>query len=137
MYEPDGSYSVDEVLVAADSFEYYWAPQGYWAVDGRVSPIEATLRGYVDSVFPGEWVFSMLVKLTTGDSIPPHCDKPLADGVVRRHLVLATNPLSWCMHDYTWQQMETGGVYTMRPEFIHAAINWGSTPRLHLVVDTK
>lgn len=138
-YERCGTYTgpLDAALDAVDSFTYYWAPQGYWCVDGRKSPIEEQLRPLVDDCFPGDWAFTMLVKLEQGNTIPPHCDKPLAAGIVRRHLVIATDPSSWCMHGGEWQQLDAGGIYLMDPQYIHAAINWGVTPRIHLVVDSR
>lgn len=137
MYERVGTLDGDrdELTARASSFEFYWAPQGYWAVDGRVAPLEEVLGPYVKGYVGPRWDFSMLVKLEQGNTIPPHTDKALATGLTRYHFVLSTDPYSWCMHDGVWQQLEAGGVYTMRPELIHAAINWGATPRLHLVVD--
>ena len=137
MYEFVTEYNGPPLYALAESFEYYWAPQGYWCVDGRKSPLEAAFHPLVTPWIPGDrWVFSMLVKLEEGNYIPPHADKPLAPGVTRYHLVLSTNPLSWCMHSNEWQQMLASTVYTMEPQFVHAAINWGVTPRIHLVVDT-
>ena len=138
MYVLDGEHrGTQQVLSLLDQFEYKWAPQGYWIVDGREHPLENTVGPLVYDHLPPTWVFAMVIKLECGNSIPPHCDKPLAAGVTRRHLVLDTNDSSWCMHNNRWQQMELGGVYTMEPQFVHAAINWGVTPRIHLVVDSK
>lgn len=125
-----GYFEVDET----PAFEYKWAPQGYWIVDGREHPLEAV---FAHLPVPGKWQFSMLTKLEQGDSIPPHSDKPLAEGLTRYHFVLSTDPHSWCMHDGEWQQLQAGSFYTMEPTRTHAAINWGNTPRIHLVVDTK
>lgn len=137
MYERCGTFqgSLPRVLSAIDNFSFFWAPQGYWCVDGRKSPIEKVLAPLVEGCFPGEWAFSMLVKLEQGNFIPPHHDKPLQE--TRRHLILSTDEYSWCMHDNVWQQLEAGGIYTMEPQYVHAAINWGATPRIHLVVDSK
>ena len=136
MYAYQGDYRGQSLSMLAESFEYYWAPQGYWCVDGRFSPIEPAFRELVGNAIPGTWGFTMLTKLEQGNYIPPHNDKPLAEGVTRYHLVLQSNEHSWCMHDNQWQQMAAGGVYTMNPQYVHAAINWGATPRVRLVVDT-
>ena len=137
-YQLEGEWmgDVNDVLDAIKAFDYYWAPQGYWAVDGRKSAIEQRLRPLVGNAFDDRWVFSMIVKLEEGNFIPPHEDKPLAPGVTRRHLVLSANDKSWCMHGNEWQQLDVGGVYTMEPQYVHAAINWGVEPRIHLVVDS-
>ena len=132
MYVEVGEFADAATLCdVANAFEYYWAPQGYWGVDGRFSALESTFR----SLVPGQWVFSMLTQLREGNSIPPHADKPLSPWVTRYHYVLGSNDYSWCMHDGVWQQLLPGHIYTMEPQYVHAAINWGATPRTHLVVD--
>ena len=138
MYELCGKYNGDVAYLEAlaEAFVYKWAPQGYWIVDGREHPVEKALGPLVYDLMPAPWAFTMITKLTQRDMIPPHNDKPLPVGVTRRHLIIATNDNSWCMHGGTWQQMQAGEVYTMEPQYVHAAINWGATPRIHLVVDT-
>lgn len=137
MYEHIGTHpDVAPILHLVNSFEYKWAPQGYRIVDGRERPLESTVHDLA-GIPGGPWVFSMVIKLEQGDNIPPHCDKPLPVGVTRYHLVLQSNDMSYCMHDGDWQQLAAGGLYIMNPRLLHAAINWGNTPRIHLVVDTE
>lgn len=67
--------------------------------------------------------------------IPFHSDRIEDYHPNRYHIVLQTNPHCWVYHDGVWQQLNRGGIYFMDPSKEHAALNFGSTIRLHLVVD--
>jgi aspartyl/asparaginyl beta-hydroxylase (cupin superfamily) len=77
----------------------------------------------------------MLVVLRPGGNIGMHVDVPEAEGLTRYHLVLSTNDRCWSYHDGDWQQLESGGIYTVDPTRLHASINWGESMRVHLVAD--
>lgn len=77
----------------------------------------------------------MLMGIKPCGHIPFHTDRMDEQWQSRYHIVLQTNPQSWTYHDGTWQQLNMGGIYQMDPRKEHAAINLGSTVRLHLVVD--
>jgi hypothetical protein len=84
--------------------------------------------------FPGEWTKCFLAIIFPNGSIMPHKDLDVA-GQIRTHLVLQTNPDCWNMNDNIWTNLEEGGIYTMDQTLVHASINWGTEPRIHLVVD--
>lgn len=81
-----------------------------------------------------------LLGIKPGGVIPLHKDNPSAENninesLVRYHLVLQTNAKCWNFHDGSWQQLQTGYLYTMDPHKEHASVNWGSTTRWHLILD--
>ncbi len=93
-------------------------------------------------MFGTEGKLAMFTVIRPGGHFHFHRDNPAAENGVmaalrRYHIVLATNPESWCFHDGDWQQLEVGGVYEMDPAKTHAAINFGETDRIHLVVDLE
>ena len=111
--------------------------QGYGSTSDRPREVEETLRPLLGSMFPNPWSYVMVVSVKTNGTLPPHADGALTAGTTRYHVVLQTNPLAWCLHDEVWQQLAQGGIYTMDCSKVHAAVNWGPEPRVHLVIDTK
>lgn len=98
----------------------------------------ALFQPYLAAVFPGVWTYAICAVIWANGSIPPHQDgDTVREHSTRHHLVISTNPHAWTWHGGTWQQLGQDGIYQMDPLEMHAAINWGSTPRIHLVVDTR
>ncbi len=92
------------------------------------------LRAFI----PGKWETAMLVALRElGGTLPFHHDEFDAKHLARYHLVLQTNDRCWTLHDNCWQRPEAGHLYHMDPRQEHAAVNFGPTPRVHLVVDVQ
>lgn len=79
----------------------------------------------------GEHVAAII--LYPSSQLVAHVDPPLP--APRLHLPLAVNPGCWSFSDGVWQQLEVGGVYRMNPAVVHGAVNWGPTPRIHLMLD--
>ncbi len=108
-------------------------PLGYLTTDN-----ERTMAVYwpiLQSAFPGVWNKCFLsIVWPNGGTIMAHADMDVA-GQERQHLVMKTNPDSWCMHDGRVQQLDAGGIYTMDATKVHAAMNWGTDVRVHFVID--
>lgn len=132
-------YTRVETYAGASMLEPYVAVLAPWQqVQGYgTTPSEETLAVFVPLLhtsFPGLWVYAICAVIWPNGTIPPHQDTHTT-GSQRFHLVLSTNPDAWVWHDGIWQQLEQDGVYTMDPEKVHAALNWGTLPRVHLVFD--
>lgn len=108
-------------------------------------PVEHECRAILDGLFD-PWVgyFSMepdrvltvasFVILAPSRQIGGHTDAPIRGR--RFHVPLAVNAGCWSFHGGVWQQLTVGTVYEMDPTVVHGAVNWGTTTRLHLIVDT-
>lgn len=135
MYQQVGRYGGDLSVLAERIHALRPAPTqplGYLTTDSAATM--ALYRPLLDGFFPGEWLKCFLSIVWPNGSIMPHQDLDAA-GRHRQHLVIKTNPDSWCMHDGTVQQLDAGGVYIMDQTRVHAAMNWGADVRVHLVVD--
>jgi hypothetical protein len=75
------------------------------------------------------------VSLEPSSQLVAHCDPPIVG--VRVHLPLVVNPGCWAFHLGVWQRLDVGRVYLMDPTKPHGAVNWGTTRRLHLMVDLE
>lgn len=73
------------------------------------------------------------VILYPSSQLVAHTDPPLP--APRLHLPLVVNPGCWSFSDGHWQQLAVGEVYRMDPSVVHGAVNWGATPRIHLMLD--
>ncbi len=82
----------------------------------------------------GQWRHGLVLTLFPQQALKLHTDS-LTAGVVRRHVVLETNPDAWVYHDGDWQHLEAGQSYTVDTTKLHGAVNFGSTPRTHLFYD--
>ena len=121
----------DPSLLLKDWSQYpiQWNPTGWGSCSIPVDHLQ----------LPGVRLVTLL-GLLPGGVIPPHKDKPntennISEDLTRYHLVLTTNPGCWQYHSGQWQQLEHGYLYTMDPQLEHASVNWGSTTRLHLILD--
>lgn len=111
------------------------SPQGYGSTSDRYEKVREVYIEFHD-LFPREWPYSMVTVIEPNGTIPPHHDAPLTGNLKRYHIVLQSIN-SWSFHDGVWSQLEEGGIYTMDCCKIHAAVNWGDKPRVHLVIDTE
>jgi hypothetical protein len=75
------------------------------------------------------------VILYPSSQLVAHCDQPLP--APRLHLPLHTNEGCWSFSGGVWQQLVVGEVYRMDPTLLHGAVNWGPTPRVHLMLDLR
>lgn len=75
-----------------------------------------------------------LVGLYPSQQIVAHADVAIRPAI-RLHLPLQTNEDCWVFHGGGWQQLHVGYVYKMDPTWFHGAVNWGTTLRLHLMID--
>ena len=94
---------------------------------------ESLFAPVVGDVFRGAWTGAMLVGLHPSSQIVAHRDPPIRGR--RVHLPLAVNEGCWVFHGGIWQQLTVGRGYQMDPAEEHGAVNWGSTLRVHLVID--
>ena len=92
------------------------------------------VRPVLGGVFPGPWVSIMVMPVAQGQQIAAHTDQ-MAPQVARYHIPLLLNPGCWVFHGTGWQQLEEGQCYRMDPRVLHGAVNWGTTPRYHLIID--
>lgn len=126
-----------ELVALLEGIRFDESPSGYGSTSDQQERVREVFFPHVGSLFPGEWPYAMVTVVHPNGGIPPHRDAPLPAGVRRYHLVLETNEYAWSLHDGEWCQFEAGSVYELDPAKLHASINWGSTPRIHLVVDFK
>lgn len=109
---------------------------GYAHVDRNQGLVRELFRPPLSHLWPGDWPFCTVVRLDPGGHLPLHSDDCThAPGCRRYHLVLRTNPGCWLFHGGAWQRLREGGVYAMDPRVPHGGVNWGDSPRLHLVLD--
>ena len=137
-YEARGRYEGDlaqlNELVAG--FEFRAKPAGYEATNAtQEAGLMAALLPLLGDVLPGRWTGVMVTTVLPGGFLPLHRDG--AKPGTRFHLVIETNAASWCLHGGEWQHLEAGGIYTIEPTIAHGAVNWGDTPRTHLIFDVS
>ena len=85
--------------------------------------------------FPGRWTNCRIVSLRPSGQIVAHRDQPIAG--TRYHIPLQSNEGCWVFHSGVWRQLKVGQVYEMDPSEPHGAVNWGSSMRLHLMLDVE
>lgn len=136
MYKQISTYAADiGILLAEVKRLASENGKGYTCTDPRAA--EAVYKPLLADIFPGTWTRCFLAIIWPNGNIMPHWGKGevIADGSVRYHLVLKTNPDCWNMHENEWQQLKEGIIYEFNPRLVHAAINWGKEWRIHFVVD--
>lgn len=104
----------------------------------RMSDHRSTLDALgseIATLFPGVVTRATISTLYPSSQLVGHCDPPCAGGGTRYHIPIQMNDGCWVFHDGTWSQLELGRTYEMDPTLTHGAVNWGSTVRLHLLVD--
>lgn len=135
MYHRVGYYRGDmqDLVSRALALEYAWTenPGVYGSTETHV---EEKFKDLGDSI-PGNWAYSTVIQIPPGGFIPFHKDVPRRENLSRFHMVLATNDKCWNYHEGSWQQLSLGSIYSMDETQEHASLNWGGTPRIHLVVD--
>jgi len=101
---------------------------------GSVSRFAEVEHAAIEAFFHGRIVAAFVVSLIPTQQIPLHVDAPIAPAV-RYHLPIRTNAACWCFHADAWRRLDEGRIYRMDPTDPHGAVNWGTTPRWHLLVD--
>lgn len=103
----------------------------------RRGPTIELLQPRLAEHFPGRWLVARYVVVKPGGVIPPHTDpRGPDDPPCWRLLIVQTSPDAWVMHDRDWQHLEQDGVYESDQQKVHAAVNFGKKPRVHLVIGT-
>lgn len=95
----------------------------------------AALRPLLSDAFDRPWSQARVFGVYPSAQLVGHCDPPIRG--TRYHLPIDTNPDCWVFHDGAWQQLQIGQCYEMDPTQPHGAVNWGSTLRLHVVIDME
>lgn len=108
-------------------------PGGSFATDPTQTA--AVLAPLLSGVFPGVWTQARVFGLIPSAQIVGHCDPPIVGR--RYHLPVRSNPGCWSFHAGVWEALEIGRLYEMDPTLEHGAVNWGTTPRLHVVIDQE
>lgn len=100
----------------------------------RIVPmLEFDMWNMLDAVIPVPWDNPRYIAIRPGGTIPLHTDKGNGE---RFHIVLETNRHCWNFHDDETVRLTAGNVYIMDETREHASVNWGDTPRVHLVIDS-
>lgn len=136
MYRYGGSvarHTIDALVPLIDTLDVAAGSEGFRAT--VFEPTRDRFYPLLASAFPGRWTYCILVALYPKRMIAAHIDGP-CDGI-RHHLVLETNEECWSFSDGTWGQLQRGSFYQMDPNRPHGAVNWGTSRRVHLVIDTK
>lgn len=115
---------------AFDHFPIYWNGPGWGSVTDRIG-----LQAAFGHLAKGDWAEALLVGIKPNGIIPLHTDAPSFTPTKRHHFVLSTNPACWCFHDGTWEHLPEGSRWEMDETLPHAAVNFGTTTRYHLIVD--
>jgi hypothetical protein len=85
---------------------------------------------------PSTFGWVRFVTLNPSQQIVAHVDAPYQERPFDRyHLPVYTNDRAWSFAHGSWRQLHQGWVYQLDPTLLHGAVNWGSTPRVHLLVD--
>lgn len=108
---------------------------GYESTSDQWEKVRDVYQCEVSGLLSGRWVYAMVVVLSPGGYLPPHCDGAPPAGVTRYHLVLQTNDDAWCYHDRGWERLSVGYIYRLDATKRHGAVNWGEVDRIHLVMD--
>ena len=136
MYELDGLLlppAVDDLLAQAIKTDIRPGPGGSRMCADQEARfyLEPTLREHWPEL--GQIHYLTVVALYPSSQIVAHADAPIQG--IRHHIPLQQNDGCWSFSEGVWQQLQIGRIYTMDPTKVHGAVNWGSTVRLHLIVD--
>ena len=78
----------------------------------------------------------LIVKLRPGGFVTPHVDEgKYAEHFARLHIVLTTNEQCTNVTDGVSEHWRAGSVWWFNHKLRHAAVNEGSTDRIHMIVD--
>jgi hypothetical protein len=78
-----------------------------------------------------------LIGLLPSQQVARHSDAPGTPAFVRYHVCLRTNDQCWSFSEDHWTRLHEGMIYRMDPSQPHGAVNWGTTLRLHLMIDVE
>lgn len=107
-------------------------PGGSTASDSAAT--QAIYEPLLGDLIEGDWTKAQIFALWPSSQIVGHCDPSISG--TRFHLPLQTNDGCWVYHG-EWVQLRAGHLYQMNPMEFHGAVNWGTTLRLHLVIDIR
>lgn len=131
---PLSSEAVDGLLALSRRIDLAPGPGG-----SRITPLKpmelAVCFELVGDLWRVSWDKAQMIVLLPSQQLVAHTDPPLRGR--RCHVPLAVNQGCWSFHAGVWQQLEIGHIYEMDPAQEHGAVNWGSTARLHLMIDTE
>lgn len=96
--------------------------------------VKARFYPFLKDSFKGVWAYATLVVLEPSAQIVAHTDH-WTGALTRYHIPLQQNDGCWVYSDRDWEQLTVGNVYTMNPGLPHGAVNWGTTRRIHLLID--
>jgi hypothetical protein len=99
----------------------------------RIIPLGTEAQDLLLEILEGSWQRAMFVALYPSSQLV--CHKDPAIPWTRIHIPIQVNEGCWSFHDGIWVQPVLGHLYEMNPAEPHGAVNWGSTLRIHLIVD--
>jgi Aspartyl/Asparaginyl beta-hydroxylase len=79
----------------------------------------------------------LLSAVMPGATIDPHADRQGPAWVARVHVPLLTNDSSWFVCGGGKFLLLAGHAYLVNTEVVHAVVNEGETPRVHLMIDYR
>lgn len=139
--------------VSLDVWERWEAWAYNWAQTVRSAsamlPLETTLPQILDDLRTISWFrdatfgWVRFVYLGPSQQIVKHTDVVEGGPVTRYHIPILTNDGCWCYHESPhehtngWKRLYANQLYQMDPTQPHGAVNWGSEPRVHLLIDVK
>lgn len=138
MYRKVGEYRGDlDLLQRALTPLLSWSPNGSATKHFHDGDMRELIVEELSPLIPGDFEMVMMTAVRgLGGTLPYHADTFNTKKLQRHHLIVQSNSLSWVLHNGDWQQLEVGGIYQMNPTYTHASVNWGESPRVHIVVDT-
>ena len=95
--------------------------------------VRALLEPHLAATFPGPWIYIDLLTLYPDGVVHRHTDGH--KGWVRTHVALQTNDECWNYAGGIWSQLPLGGVSELDTREPHGSVNWGTTPRIHVIFD--
>jgi len=125
--------TVEETLAEPPSQRPPLSPNGECyrlSGDNQVRPI---IEPVLEATFPGAWLYVDLLTLYPDGVIHRHTDGH--KGWVRTHVALQTNDECWSYAGGIWSQLPLGGVWELDTREPHGSVNWGRTPRIHVIFD--
>lgn len=125
--------ALEELVALAHTLDLTPGPGGSRMADFARAYAAYQACGPLRDAFPDRWSQVTVIALEPSAQIVVHTDAPVAGR--RIHVPLQQNSLCWTFAHDRWLQLRTGSAYRMDPTVPHGAVNWGTTRRLHLILD--
>ncbi len=135
MYRLRGSCSgewLDEIRAAIRPVDLAPGPGG--SLGSNPQATQAATQFLLRALFPG-LTQAIIFGLYPSAQIVGHCDPAISGR--RFHVPLETNPQCWSFASNVWEHLPVGTIFELDPTRFHGAVNWGTTRRLHLVIDAE